>query len=297
MRASYGTHQLLGLKPGGYAFKPKTAFLLIGERCEGGCAFCPQANGIESQLSRVTWPEIPSQDLYSKLENITIDRICIQAVKNDSVFNDVMSVLIKISKLTNTPISVSMSITSIEQAEELMNNGADIISIALDCATPRLASEIKSISFENTMKLLINLAKQHPGKVTTHLIAGLGETDRELIELSKTLVDSGINVSLFAFTPINGTAMKDVLPPTLSRYRKLQVAMALVRAGRSSTIEYSIDGGITHLGNYRTIVNPFDFQTPGCPGCNRPYYNERPGGILYHHPNPPDINIIFKEIK
>jgi len=28
------------------------------------------------------------------------------------------------------------------------------------------------------------------------------------------------------------------------------------------------------------------FQTSGCPGCNRPYYNERPGGPLYNYPHP-----------
>ena len=28
------------------------------------------------------------------------------------------------------------------------------------------------------------------------------------------------------------------------------------------------------------------FETSGCPGCNRPYYNERPGGMLYNYPRP-----------
>ncbi|MCW3977503.1 MAG: radical SAM protein, partial [Candidatus Bathyarchaeota archaeon] len=27
--------------------------------------------------------------------------------------------------------------------------------------------------------------------------------------------------------------------------------------------------------------------TSGCPGCNRPYYNERPGGPLYNYPRQP----------
>ncbi len=28
------------------------------------------------------------------------------------------------------------------------------------------------------------------------------------------------------------------------------------------------------------------FRTSGCPDCNRPYYNERPGGPLYNYPRP-----------
>jgi len=28
------------------------------------------------------------------------------------------------------------------------------------------------------------------------------------------------------------------------------------------------------------------FQTAGCRGCNRPYYNERPGRAIYNYPRP-----------
>ena len=34
------------------------------------------------------------------------------------------------------------------------------------------------------------------------------------------------------------------------------------------------------------IADGRPFQTPGCPGCNRPYYNERPGGPMYNYPHP-----------
>jgi biotin synthase len=35
------------------------------------------------------------------------------------------------------------------------------------------------------------------------------------------------------------------------------------------------------------------FQTSGCPGCNRPYYNEKPSGPIYNYPRPlsPDEKI------
>jgi len=28
------------------------------------------------------------------------------------------------------------------------------------------------------------------------------------------------------------------------------------------------------------------FRTSGCPDCNRPLYNERPGGAMYNFPRP-----------
>ncbi len=297
MRASYGTLQLLGLKPGGYPFTPKTAFLLVGEGCIGSCTFCPQAQGIDNKISRITWPTISDEDFYHKIKNTFVDRICIQAVRNNNVFEEVIAVLKKVSKTTETAVSVSMNITSNKQAKELFDNGADIVSIALDCATPKLVNEIKSISFNGTKDLLIRLSKNHPGKINTHLIAGLGETDRELLELAKKLIDSGVSVSLFAFTPIKGTPMEKVKPPALSRYRRLQVGMALLRVKRSSNIVFNNDGSINHLCNFRDAVKPNDFQTPGCPGCNRPYYNERPGGTMYHYPNPPNIDDMLEEIE
>ena len=33
-------------------------------------------------------------------------------------------------------------------------------------------------------------------------------------------------------------------------------------------------------------MNGQAFQTSGCPGCNRPYYNERPGRTMFNYPRP-----------
>ena len=41
------------------------------------------------------------------------------------------------------------------------------------------------------------------------------------------------------------------------------------------------------------------FITSGCPDCNRPYYNEKPGGPLYNYPRQPlptEIDEIEKEV-
>jgi biotin synthase len=36
----------------------------------------------------------------------------------------------------------------------------------------------------------------------------------------------------------------------------------------------------------RALAAGTAFRTSGCPGCNRPLYNERPGGVMYNHPQP-----------
>jgi biotin synthase len=35
------------------------------------------------------------------------------------------------------------------------------------------------------------------------------------------------------------------------------------------------------IGN---IIDPSAFQTTGCVGCNRPFYNESPGKAMYNYP-------------
>jgi biotin synthase len=52
---------------------------------------------------------------------------------------------------------------------------------------------------------------------------------------------------------------------------------------------FDSDGCITGFGaSKERVLEAIDsgvpFLTSGCPGCNRPYYNERPGGPLYNFP-------------
>ena len=44
------------------------------------------------------------------------------------------------------------------------------------------------------------------------------------------------------------------------------------------------DFGVTKKKFIEIIESGKPFLTSGCPGCNRPYYNERPGTILYNYP-------------
>ncbi len=42
------------------------------------------------------------------------------------------------------------------------------------------------------------------------------------------------------------------------------------------------------------------FQTSGCPDCNRPFYNERPGGPMYNYPKAltsPQIEVAVEDVK
>jgi biotin synthase len=38
------------------------------------------------------------------------------------------------------------------------------------------------------------------------------------------------------------------------------------------------------------------FRTSGCPDCNRPFYNERPGGPMYNYARPLTLEEAFRAI-
>ena len=57
--------------------------------------------------------------------------------------------------------------------------------------------------------------------------------------------------------------------------------MAFDSAG--SLVSFGVDGVLLR----EVAGSGLPFVTSGCPGCNRPYYNERPGGKLYNYPERP----------
>ncbi len=98
--------------------------------------------------------------------------------------------------------------------------------------------------------------------------------------------------SNFTFTPIRGTRLEKRLPPVLDHYRRIQAARYLMVKGldRFERLVFS-DGKLTAFGLEREkwlsfLADGEAFRTSGCPDCNRPYYNEKPGGVIYNYPKP-----------
>jgi biotin synthase len=125
------------------------------------------------------------------------------------------------------------------------------------------------------------------GNVSTHLIVGLGETEREMAERIQWAHDCGVTVGLFAFTPVRGTHLADRPPPPLAAYRRMQAARWLVVHGLTRFEEMAFD----RQERWACLDQPLPatgepFRTSGCPDCNRPFYNEQPSGPMYNYPRP-----------
>jgi biotin synthase len=317
VKVSVGSAITIGLSLGKMDAAPTTAYLMTHHagKCVGNCGFCPQARGSQSKtelLSRVIWPTFPVQKVLPALAQAVkaekIHRVCIQAINYPEVFFDLYCLIKEIKTHVAVPVSVSCQPLNTKNIQLLKSAGADRIGIALDAATSDLFDVIKGETsggcyrWDDVLGLLkAALLIFGVGNVSTHLIVGLGETEKDAVLFIENCMALGVLPALFAFTPVRGTAMEHQLPPNLGSYRRIQLARHLIVTGKAHAGLFCFDetGKITSFGLNPAVLNTIimqgaAFQTSGCPDCNRPYYNEKPSGPLYNYPYVPTKKEIEK---
>jgi len=307
-RASYGTIGAIGMKKLKADDKPTTAYLMIGHACVNDCAFCTQAvSSIAAnadKISRVTWPEVETDELMLHLKESTkngiIKRLCIQVVGGAEAIYTACEAVKKLScitKETKVPISVSFTATScIDDIKLLIDAGADIVSLPIDACNPNLYKKIKGGDFFKSLDLIQQASQKFPGHIGTHIIIGLGETEKDVISLMCKLKELNVGFGLFAFTPITGTRMQNYVAPEIKSYRRIQLCAHLIRENITviSDFNFSEDLKLESVSvPFNSVKDACDngipFQTSGCNGCNRPYFNEKPGKTMYNYPRPLSI--------
>lgn len=322
IRVSVGSAIVLGLLKGKLDAPPTTVYMLTYRegKCLANCGFCPQARTSSSRadmLARVTWPPFPTKQVIEKVassaENGFVKRVCIQALNYPTVHKDLTHLTKMIHSSSNVPISLSCPPFTKAQFKELAEAGADRISIALDAATEQLFNKIKGASTQSPYQWkqqhqALEEAVEIFGKnqVYTHLIVGLGETEKQILKTIQKCTDQGVIPSLFAFTPITGTTLQNTPQPPLETYRRIQLARHLIihKKTRIENMKFDTQQRITDYGIPKTMLHHIiqqgtPFCTSGCPECNRPYYNERPVGPIYNYPRQPfpdEINEIAKQL-
>jgi len=292
-RLSIGSAILLGLKKGKMDALPTTLYTMLGENCVADCRYCAQARNSmadKKMLSRVIWPTFELDDFLNSI-NDKAKRICVQTLKYPKLLDDLVYLASRIKERTNIPISACVNPLDKKSLKRLKDAGLSSVGVGLDCASEKVFKVMKPDfrwdDYINFMKDMVALF----GTGSVHLIAGLGETDDEMIRMFQSAVDMKCYPALFAFTPVRGINL-DYPQPGIGRYRGLQLARYLVvnKMARYEDMVFengklnSINVSPSVLENVLNSGKPF--QTSGCQDCNRPFYNERPGGIMYNYPYP-----------
>jgi len=242
-------------------------------------------------LSRVTWPKYDVGLVVDALATNAhrFERVCVQVTVSPGSFSVTLRLIELLRLRTRLPVDSSVLPPSVSAAEELLEAGLDHLGFGLDAATRDVFEATKGSGWERYMGLMEAIGARYPGRFAVHLIAGLGETEQQMVSAMQHWHDLGGCIALFSFWPIPGTRMEGKETLDLRAYRRLQLARYLIASDAGREVDFEFDGQGTIVGYVGSIPRGelqlgHAFETSGCPGCNRPFYNERPSGPIYNYP-------------
>ncbi len=299
--------------------------LTYSEGCMANCAFCGLArtNSHNEKFIRVAWKSYETQEVIRRLKDAPdhVSRVCISMITNRKCKEHVLEICREIRESTSLPISLLITPTILKKGDILAmkDSGAERLGIAIDAATEEIFSKFRGSGVKGPHKwdkywgiYKTSLEVFGPGMAGVHLICGLGETEMELISTIQRARDMGGFTHLFSFFPERGSVMAEIEPPPISTYRRVQLARWIIDndKGRFEDFTFDADSRIIEFGLSKDeldrIINLGEpFETSGCPGkngkvaCNRPYGNEKPGGLIRNFPFEPeeeDFKRIRKEL-
>lgn len=318
----------LGLKPGRMLRGCRCGCINLlqnyPEGCYANCTYCGLARerpGVpeENSFIRVDWPlyqtDLIAEKIAEKEERHGVGRVCIAQVQDHRAYDDLIDMTQRIHRAAPAvPISALVSATTLtdERLAHIKEVGADIIGVGLDAASEEVFYNTRGRGAKgphdwNHHWHIIRSARRlfGPMNVNCHVIVGLGEADRELVELFYQLKAEQIAAYLFSFNPEPGTAMQDVPRAPLYRWRRIQLVKFLIEEHDlpPEAIRYDGAGAIIELEAPEIMLevaidSGLPFMTNGCPDrdgnmtCNRPFGSYRPGEEFRDYPFRPDAGDI-----
>ncbi len=293
------------------------------EGCSGKCHFCGLSRSRRKGKTfiRVDWPLYRLEEIIEKTKGKDqIHRVCLSMITHRKALADTLCIIERLRKETDLLISVLASPTSIQHNDSLAamrKAGADRIGIAIDAATSDLFNQLRGKGvggphrwdhYWDVVQMAVNVfGKFHTG---IHLIVGLGEAEKEMVDAIQKGQDLGASTHLFSFFPEKGSPMEKYSSPPLGQYRRIQLARWIINEGLGSASQLKFDekGRLIDFGtDIEALIQTGEpFMTSGCPGkdgkvaCNRPYGNERPSEPIRNFPFMPekkDIEDIRRQLE
>ncbi|MFH1327277.1 MAG: radical SAM protein [Candidatus Bathyarchaeota archaeon] len=317
VRLSTAADIALGFSPGGFYCNAKLGCINLlqyyPEGCKANCSYCGQARenpkGSECKsLIRVQWPLRSLGEITERIRahETKFSRICVSQICRDRAASDTVTVISRLRGAgVSLPISVLVSPTVTNKGDllEMKRTGASMAGIAIDAATPKLFDKCRGKSaggphrWNRYMDGLIEAVEVFGlRKAGVHLIVGLGENERDLVNLFLKIRDMGSFTHLFSFYPEEGSKMERRKQPLLNSYRRVQLSRYIIDNCGASLKDFSFDesGRLVdiRLNTENVIAVDCAFRTSGCPGCNRPFANERPSQNLRNYPWKPSPKAI-----
>ncbi|MBI2493475.1 MAG: radical SAM protein [Candidatus Rokubacteria bacterium] len=281
--------------------------------CYANCTYCGLARerpgrARDNTFIRVGWPLFPTDRVAQAVADHEgrVGRVCVAMVQDKRAYADLLDITQRIRRRSDVPISALVTATLLdpERLARIREAGADIVGIGLDAASEEVFFRTRGRGARGphswTQHWEIARAARRifgPMKVNCHVVVGLGETDRDLVELFYRLRAEQIAAYLFSFNPEPGTAMAGHPRPALARWRRIQLTKYLIERHDlpPEAIELDGEGALAGVRAPRAMVETcldegVAFMTNGCPdrngrmACNRPFGSYRPGEAFRDYP-------------
>lgn len=301
--------------------------LTYSSGCVGRCSYCGLSGEREGKYEeksfiRVDWPTYRLETIVERLNKYApwVERVCISMVTNKQAVQDTIAITKYLKKGINLPVSLLIAPTIITNStlKRFKNAGAEMIGVAIDAATEGLfaLNRGKGVNGPHKWKKYWQVLEEAvtifgKGKAGCHLIVGLGETEKEMVETIQRVKNLGARTQLFSFYPEAGSLLEDKSACDVSQYRRIQLSRYLIDHDLSTLdkMEFDSMGRIANFGlntsQLDEIINQGKpFQTSGCPGrtmegaCNRPFGDGPPSDIrsFPFELNKKDVNMVRKQI-
>ncbi len=285
------------------------------EGCRANCAYCGLARHREEardyadrNFIRVDWPTARYSEVIERVKAGTdkgqFQRMCISMITHPNSNDDTFVLLEQWTReVPQVPVSILSNPTTLEKDDlvRMRELGADIFTVALDAVTPEIFERTRGKGVDSPHKYgqywrAIEWAADvyGPEKFGAHLICGMGETEREILEVAQRIRDMGGHNHMFAFFPERGSLMEDWPAADRGQWRRVQLARYIIdyAGGSFRDMRFDEDGRVVDYGVPQSklealIAAGTPFRTSGCPGkeddvsaCNRPYGDSSPTDIL-----------------
>ncbi|MDA8095524.1 MAG: radical SAM protein [Betaproteobacteria bacterium] len=286
------------------------------EGCRANCSYCGLARHREEardfadrNFIRVDWPTARFEEVIARVkaggDQGRFQRMCISMITHPASDADTRVLLARwVAALPGIPVSILSNPTTMTREDliELKSLGADIFTVALDAVTPTIFERTRGKTVDSPHRYekyweAIEWAAEifGPEKFGAHLICGMGETEREILETCQRIKEMGGHNHMFAFFPERGSLMEEWPPVDRGQWRRVQLARFLIDYAGGHVTRMAFDGAgrVTDFGMEKSaleaqIQSGKPFQTSGCPGsldetvsaCNRPYGDSTPTDIL-----------------
>lgn len=299
--------------------------------CLSDCGYCGLARTRpgdyeDKSFIRVDWPLYETDLVVERMAKYEqkLTRLCISMVTHGSAYDDTADITERIAAKIKTPLSLLVAPPTLnrERLQHLKNLGADMIGVGLDAVSEKVFFDTRTNVPKGGLKWdnywdIINYSREiyGPWKVNIHTVVGLGETDKDLVDMFYDLKSKQILAYLFSFNPEPDSRMGDTPKATITRWRRIQLLKHLIEEYDldPNAIKFDEAGNVVKLETSASRINKvlttldagIPFMTNGCPGengepgCTRPYGSYRPSEPYRDFPFQPiadDLSQIREEL-